>query len=79
MNDWIKKLDGLETLQHLTIFPFGESFIGNFLSVGKSAGNKKILLPTDLLTEQTRKKNLPASFRRYFPRKIPSVIPSVII
>jgi hypothetical protein len=75
MNDWIKKLDGLETLQHLTIFPFGESFIGNFLSVG----NKKILLPTDLLTEQTRKKNLPASFLRYFPRKISSVIPSVII
>jgi hypothetical protein len=29
----------------------GESFIDNFLSVGKSVGNKKILLPTDLLTE----------------------------
>jgi hypothetical protein len=35
-----------------------ESFIGNFLFVGKSVGNKKkILLPMDLLTEQARKKN----------------------
>ena len=40
---------------------------------------KKILLPTDLLMEQTRKKKLPASFRRYIPRKIPSVILLVII
>jgi hypothetical protein len=38
------------------------------LSVGKSVGNKKILLPTDLLTEQTRKKKI--------IRLIPSVYPS---
>jgi len=48
------------------------------LSVGKSVGNKKILLQIDLLTELTRKKKLPASFRRYIPQKIPSLISSVI-
>jgi hypothetical protein len=38
------------------------------LSDGKSVGNKKKLLPTDLLTEQTRKKQI--------TRFIPSVYPS---
>jgi hypothetical protein len=33
----------------------------------------------DLLTEKAHKKKLSASFRRYFPRKIQYVIPSVII
>jgi hypothetical protein len=36
----------------------GESFIGNFLSVGKSVGNKNILLPMDLLIEKASKKNI---------------------
>jgi len=31
---------------------------GNFLFIGKFIGNKKILLLTELLTEQTRKKNI---------------------
>ena len=33
----------------------------------------------DLLTEKARKKTLSTSFRWYFSRKIPYVIPSVII
>jgi len=56
-----------------------ESCVGNFLSDGKSVGNKKILLPIDLLTENASKKKLPASFRQYFPQQMPYVIPSVII
>jgi hypothetical protein len=42
-----------------------------FFSVGKSVGNKKILLPMDLLTEKASKKI------NY--RFIPSVFPSVIV
>jgi CRISPR/Cas system-associated protein endoribonuclease Cas2 len=39
------------------------------LFVGKSVGNKKILLLMDLPTEKTHKKKISASFRQYFPRK----------
>jgi hypothetical protein len=47
----------------------GESIVGNFLSIGKSIGNKKILVSIDLLIEKASKKKLPASFRQYFSRQ----------
>jgi hypothetical protein len=41
------------------------------LFVGKSVdNNKKILLPMDLQTGKARQKNLPASFRWYFPQVV---------
>jgi hypothetical protein len=49
-----------------TALPFGESFVGNFLSVGKSVSNKKILLQMDLLTEKTGKK-----ITRFIPSEFP--------
>jgi hypothetical protein len=68
----------LPVLRFLEKCPIGESFIGNFLSVGKFVGNKKLLLPMDLLTEK-QKKNYPLHFVGIFLEKIPYVIPSVII
>jgi hypothetical protein len=50
-----------------------------FYLFGKFVDNKKILLQMNLPAEQTHKKKLSASFRRYIPRKILSVIPLVII
>jgi len=57
-----------------------ESIVGNFLSVSKFIGNKKILVPIDLLIEKaSKKKNYPLHSVGIFLGKISYVILLVII
>jgi hypothetical protein len=57
----------------------GESFVINFLFVGKSVGNKNILLLMDLLIKKVPKTIYPLHSVGISLGKIPYVILSVII